>query len=92
MNAVLEPGMLVRHPGCPDWGVGQVQSNIAGRITVNFEHQGKVVIDGSRMDLLAVWDQPCQGNRLHPPSARAHSDRVGGSDRCETAVQTPDGA
>lgn len=55
MNAVLEPGMLVRHPDCPDWGVGQVQSNIGGRITVNFEHQGKVVIDGSRVDLRAVF-------------------------------------
>ena len=48
--------MLVRHPDCPDWGVGQVQSNIGGRITVNFEHQGKVVIDGSRVDLRAVFD------------------------------------
>jgi len=37
--------MLVRHPGQPDWGLGQVQSNIGGRVTVNFEHAGKVVID-----------------------------------------------
>jgi hypothetical protein len=57
MNAILEPGMLVRHPDAPDWGVGQVQSNIGGRITVNFEHRGKVVIDGSRVDLLAVFDR-----------------------------------
>jgi hypothetical protein len=56
MNAILEPGMLVRHPAAPDWGVGQVQSNIGGRITVNFEHQGKVVIDGSRVDLRAVFN------------------------------------
>ena len=57
MNAILEPGMLVRHPGATDWGVGQVQSNIGGRITVNFEHQGKVVIEGSRVDLLPVFDR-----------------------------------
>ncbi len=57
MNAILEPGMLVRHLGAPDWGVGQVQSNIGGRITVNFEHQGKVVIEGSRVDLLPVFDR-----------------------------------
>lgn len=92
MDTVLEPGMLVRHPGCPEWGLGQVQSNIGGRITVNFEHQGKVVIDGSRVDLLAEWGGQDQANRLHPPSARAHSDRVGGSERCRTAVQTPDSA
>lgn len=45
MAALLEPGMMVRHPGQPDWGLGQVQSNINGRATVNFEHAGKVVID-----------------------------------------------
>ena len=52
MNAFLEPGMLVRHPDRPDWGLGQVQSNIGGRITVNFREVGKVVIDGSRVLLL----------------------------------------
>lgn len=46
LNAFLEPGMLVRHPGQPDWGLGQVQSRIDHRITVNFEHAGKVVVDG----------------------------------------------
>lgn len=56
LNAILEPGMLVRHPDRPDWGVGQVQSNIGGRITVNFREEGKVVIDGSRMLLLPVMD------------------------------------
>ncbi len=56
MNALLEPGMLVRHPGEPDWGLGQVQSNIGGRITVNFEHAGKVVIDGRHVDLRMVFD------------------------------------
>lgn len=45
MLSILEPGMLVRHPDRPDWGLGQVQSNINGRATVNFEHAGKVVID-----------------------------------------------
>jgi Protein of unknown function (DUF3553) len=52
LNAMLEPGMLVRHPGQPDWGLGQVQSNIDGRITVNFEHAGKVVINGARIGLI----------------------------------------
>lgn len=51
MQQFLEPGMLVRHPERPDWGLGQVQSVIRDRITVNFEHAGKVVIDGSRVVL-----------------------------------------
>ncbi len=56
LNAMFEPGMLVRHPERSDWGLGQVQSNIDWRITVNFEHGGKVVIDGRRVELLAVFD------------------------------------
>jgi Protein of unknown function (DUF3553) len=55
MNALLEPGMMVRHPDQPDWGLGQVQSNIGGRVTVNFEHAGKVVIDGKRIILTPVY-------------------------------------
>ena len=54
LNAFLEPGMLVRHPERPDWGTGQVQSNIGGKITVNFREEGKVVINGSRVMLLPV--------------------------------------
>jgi hypothetical protein len=56
LNSILEPGMLVRHPDRPDWGVGQVQSNIAGRITVNFRDAGKVVMDGTRVELLPILD------------------------------------
>ncbi|EDM70755.1 hypothetical protein RAZWK3B_15198 [Roseobacter sp. AzwK-3b] len=54
LNSLLEPGMLVTHPQQPDWGVGQVQSNIGGRITVNFREVGKMVIDGSRISLVMV--------------------------------------
>ena len=56
LNAILTPGMLVRHPGMPDWGVGQVQSNISGKLTVNFREAGKVVIDSTRIALLPVFD------------------------------------
>lgn len=56
MNALLEPGNLVRHPDRPDWGIGQVQSNIAGKITVNFREEGKVVIDGNRVALEPVFE------------------------------------
>jgi len=51
MAGILEPGMLVRHPSQPDWGLGQVQSAIDHRVTVNFEHAGKVVIDLRQVDL-----------------------------------------
>ncbi len=56
LNAILEPGMLVRHPAQPDWGLGQVQSNIHGKVTVNFREAGKVVIDGSKVALTPVVD------------------------------------
>ena len=56
MESLLEPGMLVRHPQRPDWGTGQVQSNVGGRVTVNFPEAGKVVIDAGKVDLLPVWD------------------------------------
>lgn len=55
-NALLEPGMFVRNPDQPEWGVGQVQSNIDSRITVNFEHEGKVVLDGTRIVLDRLFD------------------------------------
>jgi len=42
---------LVTHPKEPEWGIGQVQSVIDGKITVNFEQQGKVVINGSVVEL-----------------------------------------
>lgn len=58
MNDILEPGMIVRHPGAPEWGIGQVQSRIGNRITVNFAEAGKQVIDGTRVLLDIVWTQP----------------------------------
>lgn len=54
-NGLLEPGQLVRHPNFPEWGLGQVQSNIGGKVTVNFEHQGKQVILSSHVTLLPQW-------------------------------------
>ena len=57
LNTFLEPGMLVRHPSEPDWGVGQVQSVIGGRITVNFREAGKVVMNGSLIALIPVFDE-----------------------------------
>ena len=57
LNEFLEPGMLVKHPSEPDWGVGQVQSRVKGKITVNFTEVGKIVIDGYKVALMQVISQ-----------------------------------
>jgi uncharacterized protein DUF3553 len=56
LNAILAPGMFVRHPDYPGWGTGQVQSNCANKITVNFPETGKVVIDATRIALVVLLD------------------------------------
>ena len=54
LNAYLEPGSRVTHPQHPEWGIGQVQSNIGAKVTVNFPEAGKLVIDGRRIALVVV--------------------------------------
>ena len=54
MNEILTPGDYVRHPEHPTWGLGQVQSVIRDRITVNFENKGKQLINGQKISLLMV--------------------------------------
>lgn len=55
----LTPGALVRHPDHPEWGIGQVQSAIGHRLTVNFEHEGKLTILADRVSLIVV--DPAKG-------------------------------
>lgn len=45
MSILLEPGQFVTNPAQPDWGVGQVQSVVGAKVTVNFEEVGKLVVD-----------------------------------------------
>lgn len=56
LNSLLEPGMLVRNPDREDWGLGQVQSNVKGKITVNFEEVGKVTLNAAEVSLTIVYD------------------------------------
>lgn len=63
MMTMLVPGKLVRHPGQPDWGIGQVQSAIGSRITVNFPHAGKKLINADVVKLIPVDDGPETGAR-----------------------------
>lgn len=56
MTFLLEPGAFVRHPDRPDWGIGQVQSVIGKRVTVNFENAGKQLINTDLIDLTILDD------------------------------------
>lgn len=56
LNALLEPGQRVKHPTEHDWGTGQVQSNVAGKVTVNFPEAGKVVIDSRHITLVPIFE------------------------------------
>ena len=46
-----EPGNLVINPKNKDWGVGQIQSIIKNKVTVNFENVGKKVINSREIVL-----------------------------------------
>ena len=48
---IFEPGDRVVNPKAKDWGIGQVQSIIKNKVTVNFENAGKVVINGEHTQL-----------------------------------------
>ena len=41
----FEPGDDVKNPANEDWGIGQVQSILGNKVTVNFENFGKRVIN-----------------------------------------------
>ena len=41
----FEPGDFVINPKEKDWGIGQIQSIIRKKITINFENAGKKVIN-----------------------------------------------
>jgi len=50
-----EPGDKVTNRDKKDWGIGQVQSIIAGKVTVNFENVGKKVINSEIIRLEKVY-------------------------------------
>ena len=52
MQQELAPGQIVRNPARPDWGLGQVQSVVGARATVNFEHMGKMAINTAVVTLV----------------------------------------
>mgnify|MGYP001407417552 FL=1 len=50
----FEPGDKVYNPLAKEWGIGQVQSIIKGKVTVNFENVGKKVINSNYIELKKV--------------------------------------
>ena len=46
-----EPGDKVTNPQQKEWGIGQVQSIINDKVTVNFENVGKKVINAKKVEL-----------------------------------------
>ena len=49
-----EHGDFVRNPSNKDWGIGQIQSIINDKVTVNFENSGKKVINAREIILEKV--------------------------------------
>ena len=50
----FEPGDYVKNPFKKDWGIGQVQSIVGNKVTVNFENCGKKVINVKNVNLEKV--------------------------------------
>ena len=53
----FEPGDYVINPSNKTWGIGQVQSIIGTKVTVNFENYGKRVINVENINLEKVSDE-----------------------------------
>ena len=51
MQYDIEPGNFVINPLEKSWGIGQVQSVIKNKATVNFENMGKQVINMDNVNL-----------------------------------------
>tara|TARA_E500000331_G_scaffold216848_1_gene207823 strand:- start:6 stop:182 length:177 start_codon:yes stop_codon:yes gene_type:complete len=53
----FEPGDKVFNPNEKGWGIGQVQSIIKSKVTVNFENVGKKVINAENIELKKINDK-----------------------------------
>tara|TARA_X000000368_G_C22389167_1_gene432477 strand:+ start:25 stop:207 length:183 start_codon:yes stop_codon:yes gene_type:complete len=52
-----EPGDKVINPSKKEWGIGQIQSIIKYKVTVNFENVGKKVINTENIELIKINDR-----------------------------------
>ena len=46
-----EPGDYVINPKYKSWGIGQIQSKVNNKVTVNFQNVGKKVINSDKIIL-----------------------------------------
>ena len=59
--AYLTPGVFVINQEKEDWGIGQIQSSINNKITINFENAGKKVINAENIKLEKYEDNGTRG-------------------------------
>jgi len=57
MQYDLEPGNFVVNPLQKAWGIGQVQSIVKNKATVNFQNSGKKVIDLDNVNLERIKNE-----------------------------------
>ncbi len=57
MQYDLEPGDFVRHSKERSWGIGQIQSIIKNKATINFQESGKKVINLENVELEKMNDE-----------------------------------
>ena len=57
MHIDFEPGDFVANPAHKNWGIGQIQSIIGNKVTVNFENFGKRVINVEIITLEKLKDE-----------------------------------
>ena len=53
-NPELFPGVYVINEKNQKWGVGQIQSSINNKVTINFENVGKKVVDIKKFKLKVI--------------------------------------
>ncbi len=57
MQYDLEPGNFVVNPSKREWGIGQVQSIIKNKATINFQNVGKQVINLHNINLERIRNE-----------------------------------
>ena len=53
----IEPGNFVVNPSEKSWGIGQIQSIIKNKATINFQNSGKKVINLDNVKLEKVKNE-----------------------------------
>jgi FKBP-type peptidyl-prolyl cis-trans isomerase 2 len=82
VSDLITPGMWVRHRDRSDWGIGQVQSVIGDRVTVNFQHAGKVLINSA----IVMLDEVTESQRHE--LAQGAEDGTGTCSRAGSATKS----